>query len=65
MPAGCTRARSCGCRKICRLIIEIVDTEAKIKDFLPILDSMMTSGLVTLEKVQVLQYGEDVKHQPA
>jgi hypothetical protein len=47
------------------LIIEIVDTEAKIKDFLPILDSMMTSGLVTLEKVQVLQYGEDVKHPPA
>jgi len=47
------------------LIIEIVDTEAKIKDFLPILDSMMTSGLVTLEKVQVLQYGEDIKHQPA
>jgi len=47
------------------LIIEIVDTEPKIKDFLPILDSMMTSGLVTLEKVQVLQYGEDIKHQPA
>jgi uncharacterized protein len=47
------------------LIIEIVDTEAKIKDFLPVLDSMMTSGLVTLEKVQVLQYGEDVKHEPA
>jgi len=47
------------------LIIEIVDIEPKIKDFLPILDSMMTSGLVTLEKVQVLQYGEDVKHQPA
>jgi len=46
------------------LIIQIVDTEAKTKDFLPILDSM-TSGLVTLEKVQVLQYGEDVKHQPA
>ncbi len=47
------------------LIIEIVDTEAKIKDFLPTLDSMMPSGLVTLEKVQVLQYGEHVKHQPA
>jgi PII-like signaling protein len=47
------------------LIIEIVDTEAKIKDFLPILDSMMPSGLVTLEKVQVLQYGAEVKHQPA
>jgi len=47
------------------LIVEIVDTEANIRGFLPILDSMMTSGLVTLEKVQVLQYGEDVKHSPA
>ena len=34
------------------LIIEVVDTEAKIKAFLPTLDTMMTaSGLVTLEKV--------------
>jgi PII-like signaling protein len=47
------------------LIIEIVDTEEKIKSFLPVLDSMMSSGLVTLEKVQVLQYGADVKHAPA
>jgi uncharacterized protein len=47
------------------LIIEIVDTEAKIKAFLPVLDSIMTSGLVTLEKVQVLQYGDQVKHNPA
>jgi PII-like signaling protein len=47
------------------LVIEIVDTEDKIKDFLPVLDSMMPSGLVTLEKVQVLQYGEHVKHKPA
>jgi len=47
------------------LVIEIVDTEDKIKAFLPILDSMMPSGLVTLEKVQVLLYGEDVKHAPA
>src|SRR5271165_6889967 len=47
------------------LIIEIVDTEEAIKAFLPTLDSMMGSGLVTLEKVQVLQYGADVKHPPA
>ena len=46
------------------LIIEIVDTEEKIEAFLPILDAMMPCGLVTLEKVQVLQYGEDVKHRP-
>src|SRR4051794_31083950 len=39
------------------LLIEIVDSEAKINSFLPDLDKMMTSGLVTLEKVRVLQYG--------
>jgi uncharacterized protein len=39
------------------LVIEIVDSEDKINGFLPTLDGMMTSGLVTLEKVQVLQYG--------
>ena len=47
------------------LVIEIVDTEDKIKAFLPVLDDMMPSGLVTLEKVQVLMYGEHVKHAPA
>ena len=39
------------------LVIEIVDSEDKINSFLPTLDHMMTSGLITLEKVQVLQYG--------
>ena len=39
------------------LVIEIIDSEDKINGFLPVLDGMMTSGLVTLEKVQVLQYG--------
>ena len=39
------------------LVIEIVDSEKKINEFLPVLDGMMSSGLVTLEKVQVLQYG--------
>ena len=39
------------------LLIEIVDSEEKINGFLPTLDAMMSSGLVTLEKVQVLQYG--------
>ena len=40
------------------LVIEIVDGEDNINAFLPILDGMMSSGLITLEKVQVLQYGE-------
>ncbi len=38
------------------LIIEIVDEEAKIDAFLPVLDSMLGGGLVTLEKVRVLHY---------
>jgi uncharacterized protein len=46
------------------LIIEIVDNEEKIRAFLPSLEQMMSGGLVTLEKVQVLLYGKDVKHEP-
>ena len=41
------------------MVIEIVDTQEKIDAFLPVLDSMMGSGLVTLERVQVLQYGDN------
>ena len=40
------------------LVIEIVDSEDKINSFLPLLDGMMGSGLITLEKVQVLHYGQ-------
>lgn len=39
------------------MVVEIVDTKEKIDAFLPVLDGMIGSGLVTLEKVQVLQYG--------
>ena len=38
-------------------VIEIVDSEEKIDAFLPVLDKMMGSGLMTLEKVKVVQYG--------
>jgi PII-like signaling protein len=41
------------------IVVEIVDSQAKIDTFLPVLDGMMSSGLVTLEKVQVLQYGKE------
>jgi PII-like signaling protein len=47
------------------LVIEMVDSPDKIDAFLPVLDGMMTdgmsSGLVTLQNVQVLHYGR----QPA
>lgn len=40
------------------LVIEIVDAEEKLNAFLPALEAMMAGGgLITLEKVQVLQYG--------
>src|SRR5215471_6556630 len=40
------------------IVVEIVDSQEKIDAFLPVLDGMISSGLVTLEKVQVLQYGK-------
>jgi PII-like signaling protein len=39
------------------VVVEIVDSQERIEAFLPVLDTMMSSGLVTIEKVQVLQYG--------
>ena len=40
------------------LVVEIVDSDGHIEEFLPVLDDMMSSGLVTLEKVRVVQYGQ-------
>ena len=66
-PMGFGRSSRLHTAKILRLsedlplVIEIVDTEDKIRNFLPELDSMMTGGLVILEKVQVLRYGERVE----
>src|SRR5258707_7284590 len=38
------------------MVIEIVDSEEKIRAFLPTLDGMIGGGLVTMEKVQVIDY---------
>jgi uncharacterized protein len=38
------------------LVIEIVDAEEKVNEFLPVLDGMIGGGLVTLEKVKVIEY---------
>ena len=38
------------------IVIEIVDSEEKIRNFLPLLDPMVKEGLVTLEKANVLLY---------
>jgi uncharacterized protein len=61
-PMGFGRASRLHTAKILRLsmdlpmVIEIVDSEDKIDGFLPTLDGMMQSGLVTLEKIKVLRY---------
>jgi hypothetical protein len=38
------------------LVIEIVDTQAKIEAFLPLIDDAIQEGLATLERVQVRWY---------
>jgi PII-like signaling protein len=47
------------------VVVEIVDAKEKIDAFLPVLDGMMASGLVTLEKIKVLQYGTDSMREGA
>jgi PII-like signaling protein len=39
------------------LVVEIIDSREKIEAFVPVLDGMMESGLITLEKAQVIRYG--------
>jgi PII-like signaling protein len=41
------------------LIIECVDTEAKIQAILPELDTMIGGGLITLERANVIMYRGD------
>ena len=38
------------------IVIEIVDTEEKIKKILPYLDEVVEEGLITLERVKVIRY---------
>ena len=38
------------------IIIEIVDSDEKIGQFVPLLDEMVKEGLITLEKANILMY---------
>jgi len=38
------------------IIIEIVDSDDKISQFLPFLDEMVREGLITIEKANVVMY---------
>lgn len=38
------------------VVIEIIDSQDKIEAFVPLLDDMVSCGLVTLESVQIIKY---------
>jgi len=65
-PMGYGRSSRLHTTKVLRLsedlpiVVEIVDSEEKIAAFLPLIDPVLKSGIMTLEKVQVLQYGPNV-----
>ncbi len=40
------------------IVIEIVDSEEYLTQFMTVLDGMVTGGLVTLDRVHVVQYGK-------
>ncbi len=70
-PMGFGKSSRVHTAKILRLsmdlpvVIEIVDTEEKIQAFLPAIDRMMQGGMVTLEKVSVLNYSAGEKSSDA
>jgi hypothetical protein len=63
-PMGFGRSSHLHTSKVLRLsedlpiIIEVVDAQDKIDAFLPELEKLMGSGLVTIENVKVLRYGD-------
>jgi PII-like signaling protein len=38
------------------MVVEIVDSLERVEKFLPLLDQMISDGLVTLERVKVIHY---------
>ena len=40
------------------IIIEVIDDEARLEAVLPDVDRMMSGGLITMEKVRVIRYGQ-------
>lgn len=38
------------------IVIEIADTAERIEQFLPVLDEMVSEGMITVEKVRIVAY---------
>lgn len=41
------------------VLIEVVDSEERIRDLMPMLDAMIPEGLVTLENVEIIRYRKE------
>jgi len=69
-PMGFGKSSRLHTAKILRLsmdlpvVIEIIDSEERLTAFLPTLDEMMKGGLVTLEKVKVIDYRANPTEAP-
>ncbi len=44
------------------MIIEVVETEERISEVLPLLDEMIGGGLITLERARVIMYRPNAVH---
>jgi len=48
------------------VVIELVDSQERVDELIPILEEMVTEGLVTMEKVRVIKYSPgDRPHDPS
>jgi PII-like signaling protein len=45
----------------CSIMISVIDTEEKLREFLPLVDKMVQEGLVVLSDVDIIKYS----HRPA
>jgi hypothetical protein len=61
---NCTQRRFYGSQRIFLWLLRSWTPQENINKFLPVLDLMLTSGLITFEKVQVLQYGTQMIPKP-
>lgn len=45
------------------VVIELADTEEKLKTILPFLDDTVKEGLITLEKIRVIKYRHNIEEK--
>ena len=46
------------------VVVEIVDSKEYVEQFLPVLDSMVDAGLITIDPVNVVKYTHNQTNDP-